>query len=68
MEWINTENYLPEDQEIVLVCDIFNTFISLGKYVKEDDSFMIMSIEKVQSDSYPSHWMPLPLPPKEDEC
>lgn len=64
MEWISVEDDLPEDSSTVLCCDIYNTFVSLGRYIEQDDLFELMNIEGIEVDSQTTHWMPLPIPPK----
>jgi hypothetical protein len=65
MEWINAEDDLPENGDIVLVCDQFNDFVSLGRMIDNDDdySFELMYIDLVEIDTCPTHWMPLPTAP-----
>lgn len=65
MEWINLEVKYPIHGEIVLCCDIFNNFVSIGRYDEEEDNFMLMWIDDIEIDSQATHWMPLPAPPKE---
>jgi hypothetical protein len=62
-EWISTDSYLPNDQEIVLICDAISGFITLGRFEKEENYFGMMYMEEIENDSYPTHWMPLPNPP-----
>jgi hypothetical protein len=66
MEWIKTEEYLPEDKQIVLTCDIYNSFVTMAKYLEEDYVFELMYIQDIEQDSFPSHWMPLPNLPKDN--
>lgn len=68
MEWISVDDRLPFTDEVVLCCDIFSHFISLGKIVEQDEDefrFELMYCENFEIDSSPTHWMPLPEPPKE---
>ena len=67
-EWISVEKDLPYLNEIVLVCDELNEFISLGRLVQstEDENlgdFEMIWIDKMECDSVPTHWMPLPSLP-----
>ena len=64
-DWISLEHLLPENNQIVLCCDVLNKFVSLGRYLLEKDELELMFIDKVQIDSVITHWMPLPLLPKE---
>ena len=68
MEWVKIEDDLPDNEDIVLVCDKLNEFVSLGRYLEEEDGiyqFELMHIDRVEIDSFITHWMPLPNPPKE---
>jgi len=67
MNWIKMEEDQPEIGSIVLCCDMYNTFISLGRYVDVDDEneFDLMLIDNIEIDSVITHWMPLPKPPEE---
>lgn len=64
MKWIKTEEDVPEDNQIVLCCDTYNNFISLGKYLSYENTFLLMNIEGIEIDSYPTHWMRLPSLPE----
>ncbi len=66
MDWIRVEEDLPAHGDIVLICDEFNSFVSLGKYVEDGDEFYfyLMSIDKVEFDSQITHWTTLPELPK----
>lgn len=67
MNWIKTEDDLPESNKIVLTCDIYNNFVTMAKYLEEENVFEMMHVQEIEIDSYPSHWMPLPDLPTEDE-
>lgn len=64
-EWISVEEELPYPNEVVLVCDQLNAFVSLGKLKEEgqDFSFKLMYIEAMEIDSFVTHWMNFPPPP-----
>ena len=64
-EWIKTEEDLPKNNQIVLVCDVYSNLITLAQYLEDEDCFNLMNIETIEGDSYPSHWMPLPGLPKD---
>ncbi len=65
MEWIEVSEDLPEFGMKVLVCDKFNSFVSMGRLIEVQDEenpiFEMMNIEKVEGDSVITHWMSLPL-------
>jgi hypothetical protein len=68
MEWISVEDELPRIGEIVLVCDVFNDFVTLGRLnvdPEDHDNALIytMHIDHVENDSVVTHWMPLPATP-----
>ena len=65
MEWIVAEELIPLGNPIILVCDCLNSFVSLGRYMEEDNTFELMNMDNVEIDSVITHWMPLPTPPKE---
>ena len=66
MQWIEIAEDPPDMGIKVLVCDEFNSFVSLGRMVEvtDDDEpiFEMMNIEGIEIDTVPTHWMPLPLP------
>ena len=59
-KWISLQEYVPENNRIVLCCDIYENLISIGRYFEEKDEFYMMSIEGIQVDSTVTHWMNLP--------
>ena len=63
-EWISIEDFLPDPGQIVLVCDVFNSFVTLGRFDGMDE-FELMNIDNVEIDSYITHWMPLMKPPED---
>lgn len=70
-DWIKTKEDLPDENEVVLCCDSYSGFITLGR-MKELDSesfhFEYMYLDNIEIDSIPTHWMPLPnLPEVNDE-
>lgn len=65
MEWVSFEDDLPESGKVMLLCDAINEIISLGIYNEDTDDIEFMSIHEMTCDSNPTHWMPLPSPPKE---
>lgn len=62
-KWIDSEEFVPPHQEIVLVADEFNEFVTLGRYDITKDLFLVMNIDLVEIDSQVTHWMPLPKLP-----
>lgn len=70
MEWIPVTEDLPDLNDIVLVCDEFNDFVSIGKVIKDQDyyRFILMNVEKIEGDTEVTHWMPLPLSIGKYEC
>ena len=51
MDWIKTEEFVPEHGVVVIVCDVHSGFISLGRYHEDDHVFDLMNIEKIEADS-----------------
>lgn len=70
MEWIPVTEDLPDLNDIVLVCDEFNDFVSIGKVIKDQDyyRFILMNVEKIEGDTEVTHWMPLHLSIGKYEC
>ena len=62
--WISTDEYIPEDDRIVLVCDAISGFVTLARYDDDEDQFVCMHIEAFENDSYPTHWALLPPIPE----
>lgn len=65
MNWISVKDRLPEDGQVVLVIMPKGT-VTLGGIRKKTqtwDVFLDMAIWTAE----PTHWMPLPAPPKEEE-
>ncbi len=66
MQWIDLREEQPPINENVLVCDKFNSFVSLGKLseVSEDGetTFFLIGIDDVPIDAFITHWMLLPSP------
>ena len=64
-EWISAEDRLPEDEIPVLVGYSRNLdgFISIGYLDQEDMRWCGLDDIRI---ARPSHWMPLPEPPKEE--
>ena len=66
-EWISVKDAYPEDYESVLVnfdggdCAVMLLDYDDGMKWKEDTPYGWQP-----SREYPSHWMPLPSPPKDD--
>lgn len=63
-KWISFDDYIPEDDRRILVCDNLSGFVSFGKYFEEENRFELMNIEKIEYDSQLTHWMPLPDVPE----
>lgn len=67
-EWISLNEWTPYPGQIVLVCDVLNIFVTLGKVIETENEkieFDLMHIDNVEIDSQITHWMPLPKPPEE---
>ena len=64
MEWIVAEELIPLGNPIVLVCDRLNDFVTLGRYVEEENTFVVMNLDNIEIDSVITHWMPLPELPE----
>ena len=63
-DWISIEDQeLPPVGEVVLVCDEYNSFVSLGR-ATEDGEFELMWVSEIEVDSNVTHWMPLPKLPE----
>lgn len=67
MNWIKTEDELPDDYQLVICCDIYNEFITFGRYIEKENIFILMNMENVEIDSFPTHWMPTPDLPKDEQ-
>lgn len=65
MEWISVKNELPKKMEYVLLYDSKYHVTHIGARV---DNGYYISLTMDQSRINITHWMPLPEPPKEDEC
>lgn len=63
-EWIRIQDFLPDCGQTVLVCDEYNSFVTLGRF-DGIDQFELMNIDDVEIDSCITHWMPLPKPPED---
>jgi Protein of unknown function (DUF551) len=63
-EWISVKERLPAGgiEEVVLTYDEFNGIHDLGTYLRRS-RYWVCEI----GESNPTHWMPLPEPPKESE-
>lgn len=62
MEWISVKDRLPEDTGYVLAWSPRYQEVVIAWYSEEEDFW------RTEDDlaPFPSHWMPLPEPPKED--
>lgn len=60
--WIPVTEMLPEPLEDVLVCE--NGFIDVAHY----DEVLQKWFDNCSYEAEPSHWMPLPEPPKDGEA
>lgn len=59
-DWIPLEEDIPPDRLVVLCCDAYNEFISLGLYIESSDCFQMMNVRNMEIDSQVTHWMFLP--------
>lgn len=67
-KWIDANDWIPGTGQVVLVCDQFNSFVTLGKIIEIKDKdgrlyaeFEMMGMDEIEPDSIVTHWMPLPL-------
>lgn len=63
MEWISVKDGLPEDKRDILVWSPRYQEVVIAWYDEEEDFWRTDD----NFAPFPSHWMPLPEPPKEDE-
>lgn len=68
MEWIKTEDRLPQDNEMVLVSGPLENDYRKGRYMSVAEFFNGAFCDVDTGDDYfwPSHWMPLPAHPTND--
>jgi len=61
-KWIHCFDALPENRQIVLVADVISDFVSIARFIDEKDEyhFVLMAIDRIEHDSIPEFWMPLP--------
>ena len=70
-EWISTQDKLPDTKECVLVAEWYSginygtvkAYYNLAWFI-DKDSVDIYGDASVDLGFYPTHWMPLPEPPK----
>lgn len=64
MEWIKCSDQFPEEEEMVLLCDYLEGFVTAGYY----QSYFAGEGWRVNGGFLNinefTHWMPLPNPPK----
>ena len=68
-EWISVNERMPEPDKDVLLCFGLGDFRMAvgGKYELDEGWYSITDAEYyTDCDTTPTHWMPLPDPPKED--
>lgn len=68
MTWYDITEEYPDDNDVVLVCDILNKFISVAKFVKENENvyhFLVAHLENPDENIRITHWMCLPSLPME---
>lgn len=67
-EWTSVEERLPEKHVEVLICteDYGKNELGFANTAAWDGSEWIETWNRKESIPYVSHWMPLPVPPKED--
>lgn len=68
VEWISVKDRLPKDDEFVLVVEEGQIIIAvydaiLDGFFENDDGLSLL----IDIEVCPTHWMPLPLPPKDGE-
>lgn len=65
MDWIKVEDQMPEEgQDVILACDgIVLVGYYLLSFAGEVQYWALHKYEKLN----PSHWMPLPEPPKQEK-
>jgi hypothetical protein len=61
-KWISVDEEYPEDLKLVLLAYADNGYVDIGYY---DESFAEWDDLSDSKILRPTHWMPLPLPPKE---
>lgn len=66
MNWISIIDDLPNDNNLVLCCDVYNDFITFGIYIENENCFELIRVDGVEVDSEITHWMPLPELPKDE--
>lgn len=67
-EWISVNERMPEPDKDVLLCFGLGDFRMAvgGKYELDEGWYSITDAEYyTDCDTTPTHWMPLPEPPKE---
>lgn len=65
-EWISVKDRLPENDDDVLLC--FNTGVMVVGFRSNYDELCAHIDEEYYANckTCPTHWMPLPEPPKEE--
>lgn len=66
-EWIESHLYPFEDQEIVVACDCYSEFVTLGKYDKKQNVLYLMYLNGIEPDCHATHVMKLPKPRKKSD-
>lgn len=70
-EWISVKDRLPE--EICVLVVLKTGTVTVGEYSEKSgdwlilDPFIIGCIDPIKYYYRPTHWMPLPEPPKEEK-
>lgn len=67
-EWIDLFVAWPEPGRIVLVCDKYNSFVTLGRMIideNDEGTVVTMYLDDLEIDSLITHWMPLPGVPND---
>jgi hypothetical protein len=65
MNWISVKERLPKDNIQVLMYDVVNDEVYIGRYLYSQPSFPVFGSFGRGRTFDITHWMPLPEPPKQ---